>query len=160
MSPRHQTDVTPYHRSMPVSVEAMLRAHSYMRTGRPSDSWDPDVDDQTFFALLGEMIVVGMHHGNDLGDLTLSVTNVTVMPGAGGPIPAGDHVAITVSGRGDWTPEGTWSREAGASPAPFVTADLEAAIVLSDAIYGYTRQASPETGGITALFPAATPPEE
>jgi len=159
MSPRHQTDVTPYHRSMPVSVEAMLRAHSYMRTGRPSDRWDPDVDDQTFFALLGEMIVVGMHRGNDLGELTLSVTNVTVMPGAEGPIPAGDHVAITVSGRGDWTPEQTWSREAGASEEPFVTTDLEAAIVASDAIYGYT-QASAEAGGITAMFPAATPPDD
>ena len=159
MSPRHQTDVTPYHRSMPVSVESMLRAHSYMRTGRPSDTWDPDVDDQTFFALLGEMIVVGLHHGNELGELTLSVTNVTVMPGAEGPIPAGDHVAITVSGRGDWTPEQTWSREAGASEESFVTADLEAAIVASDAIYGYT-QASAETGGITAMFPAATPPDD
>ncbi|MEA2577627.1 MAG: hypothetical protein QOD78_1215 [Chloroflexota bacterium] len=159
MSPKHQTDVTPYHRSMPVSVEAMLRAHSYMRTGRPSDTWDPDVDDQTFFALLGEMIVVGMHRGNDLGELTLSVTNVTVMPGADGPIPAGDHVAITISGRGDWTPEQTWSRGAGPSE-PFVTPDLEVAIVASDAIYGYTRQASPETGGITAMFPAAAPPDD
>lgn len=143
---------------MPVSVEAMLRAHAYMRTGRPSDTWDPDVDDQTFFALLGEMIVVGLHHGNELGELTLSVTNVTVMPGAEGPIPAGDHVAITISGRGDWTQEQTWSRDAAASE-PFVTADLEAAIVASDAIYGYT-QASAETGGITALFPAATPPDD
>ena len=159
MSPRHQTDVTPYHRSMPVSVESMLRAHSYMRTGRPSDTWDPDVDDQTFFALIGEMIVVGMHRGNELGELTLSVTNVTVMPGAEGPIPAGDHVAITISGRGDWTPEQTWSREAGVSE-PFVTADLDATIVASDAIYGYTRQGSPETGGITAMFPAATPPDD
>jgi hypothetical protein len=159
MSPKHQTDVTPYHRSMPVSVEAMLRAHSYMRTGRPSDTWDPDVNDQTFFALLGEMIVVGMHRGNDLGELTLSVTNVTVMPGAEGPIPAGDHVAITISGRGDWTPEQTWSRGTGPSE-PFVTPDLEVAIVASDAIYGYTRQASPETGGITAMFPAATPPDD
>ena len=61
MSPRNQPDVTPYHRAMPVSVESMMRAHEYMRTGRPTDSWDPDVDDQTFFALLGEMIVVGMH---------------------------------------------------------------------------------------------------
>jgi hypothetical protein len=143
---------------MPVSVESMLRAHSYMRTGRPSDTWDPDVDDQTFFALLGEMIVVGMHRGNDLGELTLSITNVTVMPGAEGPIPAGDHVAITISGRGDWTPEQTWSREAGASE-PFVTTDLDAAIVASDAIYGYTK-ASAGTGGITAMFPAATPPED
>jgi len=82
-----------------------------------------------------------------------------VMPGAEGPIPPGDHVAITVSGRGDWTPEQTWSREAGASEEPFVTADLEAAIVVSDAIYGYT-QASAEAGGITAMFPAATPPDD
>jgi hypothetical protein len=87
------------------------------------------------------------------------VTNVTVMPGAEGPIPAGDHVAITISGRGDWTPEQTWSREAGPSE-PFVTPELEAAISASDAIYGYTRQASPETGGITAMFPAATPPDD
>jgi len=157
MSPRNPTDVTPYHRSMPVNVESMLRAHAYMRTGRPSDTWDPDVDDQTFFALLGEMIVVGMRRGNDLGELTLSITNVTVMPGADGPIPPGDHVAITISGHGDWTPEQTWSRET-AGAAPFVTPELEDALVASDAIYGYTRQGSPESGGITAMFPAAAPP--
>ena len=40
-----------------------------------------------------------------------------------------------------------------------MTADLEAAIVVSDAIYGYT-QSSGETGGITAMFPAATPPDD
>ena len=159
MSPRHQIDATPYHRSMPVSVEAMLRAHSYMRTGRPSDTWDPDVDDQTFFALLGEMIVVGMHHGNDLGELTLSVTNVSVMPGAEGPIPQ----ATTWPSPSPAAATGPRSRrgavEAGASEEPFVTADLEAAIGASDAIYGYT-QASGETGGITAMFPAATPPDD
>jgi hypothetical protein len=158
MTRQDRSDVTPYHRAMPINVESMLRAHSYMRTHRPPDSWNLEADDQTFFGLLGEMIVAGMHRGNDLGDLTLSVTNVTVLPGTEGPIPTGDHVAVTVSGAGDWTPERTWDPTAGASPPPFVTDDLEAAARGSDAVYGYTRQTSPEAGGITLLFPAALEP--
>lgn len=146
--------VTPYDRPMPINVDSMLRAHSYMRTHRPPEAWDVEADDQTFFGLLGEMIVAGMHRGNELSELTLGVANVTVLPGEG-PIPAGNHVAVTVSGSGDWTPERTWSRTSGASPAPFVTEDLEAAARRSDATYGYTRQTSAEGGGITILFPAA-----
>jgi hypothetical protein len=41
-----------------------------------------------------------------------------------------------------------------------VTPELEDALVASDAIYGYTRQGSPESGGITAMFPAAAPPDD
>jgi hypothetical protein len=72
---------------MPINVDSMLRAHSYMRTARPPEAWDLEADDETFFHLLGEMIVAGMHRGNELGDLTLSVANVTVLPGTEGPIP-------------------------------------------------------------------------
>lgn len=155
MSPPERAGAPPYDRAMPINVESMLRAHSYMRTQRPPDAWDLEADDQTFFGLLGEMIVAGMHRGNELSELTLSVANVTVLPGADGPIPAGNHVALSVVGRGDWTPERTWSRDAGASPPPFVTPDLEAAAHRSDATYGYTRQTSDEEGSITLVFPAA-----
>jgi hypothetical protein len=101
------------------------------------------------------MIVAGMHRGNELAELTLGVANVTVLPGAAGPIPAGNHVAVTISGRGDWTPEQTWSRDAGADPAPFLTPDLQAAAERSDALCGYTRQTGDDEGSITILFPAA-----
>jgi hypothetical protein len=155
MRPRLPTERSPYHRSMPINVESLLRAHSYMRTHAPDEAWDLDADDESFFGLLGEMIVMGMLRGNELGALTLGVANVTVA-GEDGPVPAGNHVAITVSGPGDWTPERTWSREAGASPAPFVTPDLEAAALRSDAVCGYTRQTSTDEGSITIFFTAAT----
>ena len=40
---------TPYHRAMPINVDSMLRAHSYMRTLRPPDAWDLAADAGTFF---------------------------------------------------------------------------------------------------------------
>jgi hypothetical protein len=39
MSP-HSTGLPPYHRPMPISVDSVLRAHSYMRTHRPPEAWD------------------------------------------------------------------------------------------------------------------------
>jgi len=57
---------------MKIVVEHVLRAHSYIRTEAPPEPWQPDADDETFFGLLGEMIVLGLSRGNELGDLTLS----------------------------------------------------------------------------------------
>jgi hypothetical protein len=141
---------------MTIVVEHVLRAHAYLRTEAPPEPWEPDADEETFFRLLGEMIVAGLSRGNELGDVTLSFANVSVEPAAADPMPAGDHVAMTIRASGDWTPERTWDRRRGASPAPFFTNDLEAAISASDSVFGYVRQTDPDEGSITVLFPRAT----
>lgn len=140
---------------MRIDVDNVLRAHAYMRTEAPPAPWQPDADDETFFRLLGEMIVAGLTRGSALADLTLSFANVTIDPSAGDPMPVGDHVAVTVRGRGDWTPERTWSPERRASPPPFVTHDLEAAAKGSNAVFGYVRQFAVDEGSVTILFGVA-----
>ena len=137
---------------MRIVVEHVLRAHSYMRTEAPPEPWQPDADDETFFGLLGEMIVLGLTRGSELDDLTLSFANVTVEPSAADPMPAGDHVAVTIRGGGDWTPERTWQAEQPRSLHPFVTPDLEAAATRAGAVFGYVRQTAPDEGSITAFF--------
>jgi hypothetical protein len=137
---------------MRIVVEHVLRAHAYLRTEAPPEPWQPEADDETFFGLLGEMIVAGLTRGNELGDLTLSFSNVVVEPSAADPMPEGELVAVTIRGSGDWTPELTWDRRTGSSPGPFVTSDLEAAAARSDAVFGYVRRTGPDDGSITALF--------
>ena len=137
---------------MRIVVEHVLRAHSYMRTEAPPEPWQPDADDETFFGLLGEMIVLGLTRGSELDDLTLSFANVTVEPSAAGPMPVGDHVAVTIRGPGDWTPERTWQAGEPGSVHPFVTPDLEAAATRAGAVFGYVRQTAPDEGSITMLF--------
>lgn len=142
---------------MRILVEHVLRAHAFMRTEAPPEVWQPDTDDETFFHLLGEMIAAGLVRGSDLANLTLSFSNLVVETSAAGPMPVGEHVAVTVRGAGDWTPEGTWDRGHGASPRPFVSPDLETAAEASDAVFGYTRQTTSTDGSVTVLFRRAAP---
>lgn len=128
-----------------------------MRTEAPPEIWQPEADDETFFRLLGEMIAAGLARENELDDLTLSFSNMVVEDSAARSIPVGDHVAMTVRGAGDWSPEGTWARGRGASPSPFVSSDLEAAAEASDTVFGYTRQTGPTDGSITVLLARAKP---
>lgn len=134
-----------------IDVRAVCAAHAFMRTEAPPEPWTPDADDETFFGLLGEMIALGIGRGNDLAELTLSFSNLVVDADAD-PIPAGEHVAVTVHGRGDWTPERTWSPSVGATPSPFVSPDLESAAARAGAAFGYTRQVGADEGSITLLF--------
>jgi hypothetical protein len=52
------------------------------------------------------MIALGLGRGNELGDLTLNVSNVVVEPDEDDEeaewIPGGEYVAITVRGAGAW----------------------------------------------------------
>ena len=140
---------------MRIVVEHLLRAHAYLRTEAPPSPWQPEADDASLIPLLGEMIVAGLSRGNELGELTLSVANVTVPPEAADPMPAGDFVALSIRGRGDWSPEGRWSAVAGAAPVPFWSPDLQAAAERSDAVYGYVRQTEADEGSITVFLPRA-----
>lgn len=82
---------------------------------------------------------------------------IAVEDSAAGSLPVGEHVAMTVRGAGNWSPEGTSARGRGASPSPFVSFDLEAAAEASDAAFGYTRQTGPTDGSITLLIARAGP---
>jgi hypothetical protein len=133
-----------------VKLEALLRAHGFMKVERPPLLWDVDCEDRPFVHLLGEMIVLGLGRGTDLADLVLNVSNVTVEPEAAGEVPAGDFVAVSVHGAGDWAPEGSWVP---GEDGPGLLSDLTA--VLSDAgcRYAYTRVLGAGEGSVTAFLP-------
>ena len=125
-----------------------------MRTESPPEPWTPEADDETFVRLIGELIVAGLARGNELPELTLSVANVVVEDTSRDEedhVPRGEYVAFSVRGGGDWTPERTWQPEAGATPSPFVSRDLEWAAELAGARFGYTR-AIAEGGAVVVWF--------
>src|SRR5215470_13293446 len=95
-------------------LDAVLRAHGFMKVERPPKLWEADTEDVRFLPLLGEMIAAPLSRGAELHDLTLSVSNVIVPPADEesvdtlGPEP-GEYVAVTVKGRADVGPDSSWS---------------------------------------------------
>jgi hypothetical protein len=141
----------------PIDMRAVVRAHAFLRTECPPEPWQPLADDGSFFRLLGEMIVAGlMRNGGALGELTLNVSNVTVEPDPESPVPAGDFVALTIRGAGDWRPELHWSP---AGDALLVSPDLDAAARAAGVAYGYTRSLRYGDGaGAVTVFLRRAPP--
>ena len=133
-------------------LEGLLRAHSFLRVERPPELWEPGVELEPFIRLLGEMIAAGLvRNGQELGEITLNVSNVTVEPEAAGPVPAGDFVAVTIRSGGDWSPETTWD-PAAEHDGFLVSRDVEAALSRASAAWAYTRQLG-EEGSVTVFFP-------
>jgi hypothetical protein len=137
-----------------IDLDALLNAHAFVHVERPPELWSVDVDDEPFIRMLGELIVVGLlHHHQELAELTLNVSNVTVGQDErnepDGP-PVGDHVAVTIRGRGDWGPEQTWTPS---SSEPLWSADLDSAARAAAASFGYLRRLGPDEGSITVFIP-------
>ena len=63
-----------------MDLEALLRAHGFMKVERPPQLWSPDTEDEPFLRMLGEMIALGLGRGNELEDGILNVSNVVVEP--------------------------------------------------------------------------------
>jgi hypothetical protein len=130
-------------------LEALLSAHAFLHVERPTELWAPASGLEAFIRLLGELIAAGLvRNGQDLGGLTLNVANVTVPAEAADPIPAGDFVAVTIRGAGDWSPEASWPRD-----ERFVSTDLPGAAAAAGAAYGYSRAFDDRSGSVTVLVP-------
>lgn len=134
-------------------LDALLRAHGFMRVERPPQLWEADTDDERFIPLLGEMIAASLARGAKLEALTLGAANVTVSPPERGEDPAapaaGDYVAVTVRGRVAWDAEAVW--EPGRPWAQPWLEDLTARLVPAGARYAYIRKL-PEEGSITVFL--------
>jgi hypothetical protein len=135
-----------------IDLEALLRAHSFMRVERPPELWEVDVLDEPFIRMLGEMIVVGLRHHDDLAVLTLNVSNVTA-EGAPDGVELGDYVAVTVLGPGDWT-DATWTPASGAA---LWSDDLTTAMRSASVALGYTRRLDDDEGSLTVWIPRSVP---
>jgi hypothetical protein len=120
---------------------------------RPQRLWELDADDESLLRLLGEMISAALvRNGGDLAHVVLNVSNVIVPPeAAGGSMPLGDFVAMTIRSHGDWSPEVARQPIAGAHPL-LVNADLEAAALRARVVYGYTRVLGRDEGSVTVFF--------
>ncbi len=141
-----------------MDLEALHRAHGFMRVEQPPLLWSPDTEDEPFLRMLGAMIALGLGRGNELEDLTLNVSNVVV--GADEEddevewVPDGEYVAITVRGAGEWDDD-TW--RAGQGPTVGPLCNVGPAADAAGAVYAYTRDLVPE-GSVTTVLPRRVPP--
>jgi hypothetical protein len=133
-----------------MELHAILRAHEFMHVERPPSLWEADAEDVGVVRLLGGMIAVGLGRRSNLGDLVLNASNVTVEPGSEPRgVPAGDYVALSVRGGGDWGPEWTWRPGERTSTEAF--AHIEAEALGAGAAYAYSRSLDSE-GSVTVFL--------
>jgi hypothetical protein len=132
-----------------VRFDEILRAHAFMRTERPPLLWEADTDDERFLPMLGEMIVIGLGRGNELAELTLSVSNVTVEEDDDEEawVAPGDYVAVTVRGPGRWAND-VW--RAGEGPTRGLLCNVGPWADDAGAVYAYTRDLG--DGGAATVF--------
>ena len=142
-----------------MKLDALLRAHGFMKVERPPEIWEADTEDTRFVPLLGEMITAALAGGGELAELTLNASNIVV------PVnddadpseridspPSGDFVAITVSGATDLGPDDRW-RPGRRSNAKLL-AGLADRLVVAGARYAYVRRMPPR-GSMTVFLPRA-----
>jgi hypothetical protein len=129
-------------------LEALLRAHGFMRVERPPQLWQADTDDERFVPLLGEMIAASLARGGALEELTLGAANVTVTDP--GEPPPGDYVAVSVGGRVAWESEAVWHPHR-PWQLPWLD-DLTRRLVPAGVRFAYTRNQPPE-GSLTVFLP-------
>jgi hypothetical protein len=135
-----------------VELDGYLRAHAFMQVERPPELWEPDTEDEPFLRMLGEMIVIGLGRGNELGDLVLAASNVTAEEDADeeSRLEPGDYVALTVRGAGDWERDDVW--RAGEGPTRGLLCNVGPAADEAGAVYAYTRNLGRE-GSVTVFLP-------
>ena len=134
-------------------LDAILRAHEFMKVERPPQLWEADTEDVDFIPLLGEMIVAALRPGTEPADLTLNASNVVVeededtegAPRAG----PGEYVAVTVSGPGDWSSDRSWIPTSESAPPAFRS--LGPALLRARARWVYGR-ALPPASSLTVFF--------
>jgi hypothetical protein len=133
-------------------LDALLRAHGFMRVERPPQLWEADTDEERFIPLLGEMIAASLARGGKLEELTLNVANVTVPPpepgDTGGPA-AGDYVAVTVRGEVAWEADATWTPERPWT-LPWLD-DLTLRLAPAGVLYAYIRNGNTDSS-VTAFL--------
>lgn len=136
-------------------LDNLLRAHGYLTVLRPPELWDVETTElEPFVRVMGELLAAGLaRNGGDLESLVLAVANIHVDVAASGPLPAGDLVAVSVSGPGGWV-DGRW--QPGRDSA-FVSEYLPAAFEAAGAVHAYSRRLAADSGSVTVLYRRCQP---
>ena len=141
-----------------MELEALLRAHGFLRVERPPQLWEVETEIEPFLYLLGEMIALGLGGGSDLSELTLNVSNVVVEPQEEPDerpwLEPGEYVAITVRGAGAWGEDDVW--RAGQGPTRGVLCNIAPRADDAGAVYAYSRRLA-DAGSVTAFLPRLQP---
>lgn len=138
-------------------LDEILVAHSFLRVERPPLLWEADTDDERFLYLLGEMIVVGLGRADELAELTLNVSNVSVGEDEDEEawLEPGDYVAVTIRGPGAWSDD-VW--RAGEGPTRGPLANVAPRADDAGAVYAYARDLGVEGGTVTVFLPRLVGP--
>ena len=116
---------------------------------------EADTDEVAVVRLIGEMIAAGLGRAGDLGDLVLNASNVTIEPGSEPhDVPAGDYVALSVRGPGNWGPEWMWRPGDATSNKIFCHVEDEAPG--ARAVYAYSRTMKGQ-GSVTVFLCRVSP---
>ena len=111
-----------------------------------------DADDLLFIRFFGELIAASLvRNGGNLGAVTINFSNVVIEPDAADPMPAGEFVAVTARGPGDWGGDVSRRPSGGARP-PLAGPDLESAAASAGARWAYSRNLGADGGSVTFLF--------
>jgi hypothetical protein len=148
-------DSTPVDHYDGVDLGPYLNAHAYLRVERPPELWEAECDDELLIRLTGELIVAALARGSELSDIGLLASNVVIDESVGIPS-AGDYVAVTVSGAGDWGPEILWD-PTHSPTGSLVGAEVDAAARALGVAWAYTRTGA-DGGSVTVLLPRLSNP--
>jgi hypothetical protein len=96
------------------------------------------------------MIVVGLGRADELAELTLNVSNVTVAEDEEAWLEPGDYVAVTIRGPGAWSDD-VW--HAGEGPTRGPLAGVAPRADDAGAVTAYARDLGAEGGSVTVFLP-------
>jgi hypothetical protein len=138
-------------------LDAILRAHAYMKVERPPELWEADTDDVRFVPLLGEMIAAALATGTPLEELTLNASNIVVEPSEDAEAPTeprvAEYVGVTVRGPTDFGPDDTW--HPAAPPRSGLLFRLHDRLATAGARFAYIRR-TPPAGSFTVFLSRLT----
>ena len=135
-----------------IDLDALIRAHPFIAIERPPELWQTDADDALFIRFFGEMIAASLvRNGGNLAAVTISFNNLVIELPAADPMPAGEFVAVTAHGPGDWGGDQSRRPRSDAHPS-IVSRDFESAAATAGAQWAYSRDLGKGGGSVTVLF--------
>ena len=131
-------------------IDDALRAYAFARLERPPLLWQAAFDDASLGLLMEALLRAS---GRSATALDLNISNVVVeRDAADSSFPAGEYVAVTLSGAGTWAKDDRWSGDD--SPANRFLSRFREALENAGARAAYSALIG-DRSSVTVLFPRA-----